>query len=332
MRLFLGLPSLGVAMLSAQGAFAQADFGQLFLGSGTPLAIHLKDLDSKWRVFTTSTNSYAGLLAGMMGGMGGANNCYTKGDTIKAGDALFLIVYKPASPNLATMIAGGGHMPQLPAVTGDTELHLSLLNLHEVTEIENIHPFDLSQEISAGQKSIAELQKLDSATTTAPAQSATASGPSAAGKSPLSKGAKAPDFRVYDANNNPVRLSSYRGKVVVLDFWATWCGPCQESLPSTNEVAAKYAKKNVVFLAVNVWDTKQAFKDWLPKHKNFSSLKFAIDTAGQGKDVATKLYNVEGIPTQYVIDRHGRVVGNTVGYDGNDNALVSAIKKALNTN
>ena len=145
----------------------------------------------------------------------------------------------------------------------------------------------------------------------------------------LAAGTVAPDFTAYDKNGKAVKLSDYKGMVVVLDFWATWCGPCMASLPHTAKVAKKLADKGVVVLAVNVWDKKDEFDKWLPKHPEFSALAFAIDTTPeQGQDVATKLYKVSGIPTQYVIGRDGKIVTAFVGYGGPTGELEKAIAQA----
>jgi thiol-disulfide isomerase/thioredoxin len=144
---------------------------------------------------------------------------------------------------------------------------------------------------------------------------------------PLQNGSVAPDFTAWDPWNRPVHLSDYAGYVVVVDFWATWCGPCQQSLPSTNQVARQYAQENVAFLGVNVWDKPNAFLNWLPQHQNLDSIRFVIDPSPTGRDVATQLYNVWGIPTQYVIGADGKVYGCVVGM--NEDALVAAIKAAL---
>ena len=143
----------------------------------------------------------------------------------------------------------------------------------------------------------------------------------------LANGTAAPDFTVQDKDGKPVKLSDYRGKTVVLDFWATWCGPCQSSLPHTTEMAKKYAAKNVVVLAVNVWDSKAAFDGWLPKHPEYSALNFAIDpNPDQSKSVASALYGVSGIPTQYVIGPDGKIIKSIIGYEPGGHELEKALK------
>lgn len=146
----------------------------------------------------------------------------------------------------------------------------------------------------------------------------------------LPTGLQAPDFTVQDRNGKSVKLSDFRGKVVVLDFWATWCGPCQKSLPLTNSVAQQFAGKGVVVLAVNVWDTPDAFQAWLPQHADLEALDFAIDTSPKGQ-LATQLYQVSGIPTQYVIDKSGKIVTSFVGASDSDDQLVAAIQQALSS-
>jgi len=148
----------------------------------------------------------------------------------------------------------------------------------------------------------------------------------------LAVGTTAPDFAVQDKAGKTIHISDYKGKVVVLDFWSTWCGPCQRSLPHTNAVARKFAAQNVVVLAVNVWDTQSAFDQWLPQHPEYDAIQFAIDpTKAQGQDVASRLYHVSGIPTQYVISPAGKVAKSFVGFGGPTNDLANAITAALGT-
>lgn len=145
----------------------------------------------------------------------------------------------------------------------------------------------------------------------------------------LANGAAAPEFAVKDLHGAQVKLSDFKGKVVVIDFWATWCGPCQQSLPRTNALAAKYSGKNVVVLGINSWDTRTAFKAWLHSHKKLRAIRFAIDPSAQGSDVASALYKVSGIPTQYVIGVDGKVDWASAGIDNSDTDLDKAIHAAI---
>ena len=144
----------------------------------------------------------------------------------------------------------------------------------------------------------------------------------------LANGTLAPDFAVQDRDGKPVHLADYKGKVVVLDFWATWCGPCQASLPHTQSVAAQFAPQGVVVLAVNVWDKHDAFEQWLPQHAAFHDIAFAFDPSPDAKQV-TDAYHVSGIPTQYVVGKDGKITQSFVGYDGPSENLANAITSAL---
>ena len=141
----------------------------------------------------------------------------------------------------------------------------------------------------------------------------------------LADDAEAPDFTVQDKAGQALHLSDYKGKIVVLDFWATWCGPCQLGMRRTLPVAKKYAGKDVVFLAVNVWDKKAAFDAWLPQNPQYASMTFAFEPLPLSHDVAA-LYHVTGIPTQYVIDKEGKIVAGLSGFGGLE--LETAIQAA----
>lgn len=147
----------------------------------------------------------------------------------------------------------------------------------------------------------------------------------------LAAGTPAPDFTVEDKDGKPVKLSDFRGKTVILDFWATWCGPCIASMSHTNKVGQKYKDKDVVVVAVNVWDEKDAYKDWVPKHPEYDAMIFLLDPHGRTGDVAKTLYNVSGIPTQYLIDKEGVIRASFLGFDDSekDNPLELAVQAAL---
>ncbi|HEY3328550.1 MAG TPA: TlpA disulfide reductase family protein [Capsulimonadaceae bacterium] len=147
------------------------------------------------------------------------------------------------------------------------------------------------------------------------------------GHGALSPGETAPDFTVTNAAGAPITLSSYRGKTVVLDFWATWCWPCNQSLPHTMKVVEGAADKDVVVLAVAIWDSKVGFDTWLTKH-SYPRISFAIDTAPQGQDIASRLYHVSTTPTAFVIDKNGAIVRSIPGYSGPTDQLANALNDA----
>jgi len=150
----------------------------------------------------------------------------------------------------------------------------------------------------------------------------------------LGAGALAPDFVSHDLAGREVRVSDHRGQVLILDFWATWCGPCVASMPHTQEIAAKYADQGVVVLAVCTGDKRKRFEDWVQlKAAAYPAIRFTFDPHEQGtpgeKDRASvALYGVPAIPTQFIIDREGRIAGTTTGYFPGSPALERALATA----
>jgi peroxiredoxin len=132
----------------------------------------------------------------------------------------------------------------------------------------------------------------------------------------LQPGDKAPDFTVIDIDNHPVKLSDYLGKVVIVDFWATWCGPCLASMPHTNEVAKVYKDQGVVILGSCTSDTRENFVKWIKANQSkYPNFIFAHDPIGRSAaSLAMKLYGVSMIPQQFIVDRTGMIVGHCSGY------------------
>ena len=146
----------------------------------------------------------------------------------------------------------------------------------------------------------------------------------------LKVGAMAPNFTAQDLAGKDVKLSDYKGKVVILDFWATWCGPCMASMPHTQEVSAKYKDQGVVVLANCTSDTRAKFESWVKAHQGeYPDIMWAHDPAERGPERASyKLFGVSGIPTQFIIDREGKVVDIVIGYLKGEAILDGALAKA----
>lgn len=150
----------------------------------------------------------------------------------------------------------------------------------------------------------------------------------------LADGTTAPDFTVVTPEGKKVKLSSFRSKVVILDFWATWCGPCQVSMPGLQEIYKTVKDKNVVVLSVNTWDEKDAFQKWVKENSGTKyDFTFVRDPAEGDRaairkaSIAKRLYQVPGIPTFYVIGTDGKIIGSRLG-SGNDEGVKELLKKA----
>jgi thiol-disulfide isomerase/thioredoxin len=148
---------------------------------------------------------------------------------------------------------------------------------------------------------------------------------------PSPTGRLAPSFSVFGRDGKSLSSKQFHGKVVVLDFWATWCGPCQREMKVLVALAKRYPQ--VVFLAVSTGDNVTAFRAWMPKHPELAPLTCAIDPEGiNGKGVDARLFPGSGLPSTYVIDRSGRITAFFYGYGGEGAApYEAAIKAAMGT-
>ena len=130
----------------------------------------------------------------------------------------------------------------------------------------------------------------------------------------------APDFKLVSLSGKEVRLSDLKGKPVVLNFWASWCGPCREESPLLGSTAKKY-DDNVEFLGVAVNDSED-------KVKTFSKRSGMDYHIGLDNGSIADAYNVNGIPATFFIDSDGQIVDTWVGGISEEN-LTTRIEKLL---
>jgi cytochrome c biogenesis protein CcmG/thiol:disulfide interchange protein DsbE len=136
---------------------------------------------------------------------------------------------------------------------------------------------------------------------------------------------KAPDFELKDANGKVVRLSDYRGKVVLLDFWATWCGPCNIEVPWFTEFQRKYKDRGFEVLGVSMDDDGwKAVSPFVAEKKINYRIVLGNDQTGD------QYGGVEALPTTFVIDRDGRIASVHVGLSGKKE-FEDAIQKLLDS-
>lgn len=135
---------------------------------------------------------------------------------------------------------------------------------------------------------------------------------------PVKVGELVPDITVTSLEGKTVKLSSLRGKPVMLDFWATWCPPCRESLPHTQKVATMHGEK-IQVLAISDED-KTVIQQFMKNNKYSYPAYQDVDNS------AAKQYKVDGIPTFVVIDADGKLVFYQSGYGG-DTPIDSALAK-----
>jgi len=115
-------------------------------------------------------------------------------------------------------------------------------------------------------------------------------------------GLEAPDFTLQDTSGKAVHLQDLRGKVVIVDFWATWCGPCRALMPHLQKMHQELASKGLVILGLDIGE------DAVDVTKFMRSESYAFPALlGAEPDVSAKYY-VEGYPTTFVVDRSGRIV------------------------
>jgi peroxiredoxin len=142
------------------------------------------------------------------------------------------------------------------------------------------------------------------------------------------KAVKAADFALTDIDGKPVKLSDYKDKVVILDFWATWCPPCRKEIPHFNDLMKTYGDKGLVVLGVSV---DQGGPEIVKKFKASNEVSYRV---AMGDDNTYNVYQAYlpedqrgGIPFTFVLDRKGVIRQQFVGY--RDKEVFEGILKGL---
>jgi len=119
----------------------------------------------------------------------------------------------------------------------------------------------------------------------------------------------APDFILQDMDDEQHALKDYRGQVVMVNFWATWCPPCRREMPSMEALYRKFHQDGFSVLAINEWEDPELVFPYMGQLSVFPTFPILFDREGE----VSVAYQVKGLPTTFVLDRKGRIVFRAVG-------------------
>jgi peroxiredoxin len=141
---------------------------------------------------------------------------------------------------------------------------------------------------------------------------------------PISKAIKAPDLVLIDLDGNTHNIADYRGKVVLVNFWATWCPPCRDEMPSMQRVWDKLKDKGFVILAVDVGEDADNIIPFTMEH----DLEFPILL--DKSDKTARAWRVRGMPTSFLVDKQGNIVYQALGgREWDDEKIVNIIQRLI---
>lgn len=144
----------------------------------------------------------------------------------------------------------------------------------------------------------------------------------------------APGFCLKDQNGMRVDLSDLKGKIVILDFWATWCAPCKASFPGMQMALDKYRDhKDIVFLFIDTWETGDHYIQEAAKFIKENKYAFQLLFDEKGKDgrlsKVRSLYGVDSVPTKLIIDKNGNIRFKTTGFNGTSEELLEELSDMI---
>jgi len=140
----------------------------------------------------------------------------------------------------------------------------------------------------------------------------------------LLKGSKFPDFDEKDVAGKHVSVADYKGKVVLIDFWATWCGPCVHELPNVVKAYEKHHEKGFDIIGVSLDQNEEKLKNFTKENK--MSWQQFFDGKGWGNKLAVK-YGVQSIPATFLLDREGKIIDRDLRGDALEEAVAAALAK-----
>jgi len=118
-------------------------------------------------------------------------------------------------------------------------------------------------------------------------------------------GEKAPDIAIANAQGKTVKLSSLKGKVVLIDFWASWCGPCREAMPGLRNLYAAYKAKGFEIYGISLDKKKQ---DWTKAIAEDKSNWIQVNEPGGWETPTARKWNIEKLPSSFLLDKEGKIV------------------------
>jgi peroxiredoxin len=140
----------------------------------------------------------------------------------------------------------------------------------------------------------------------------------------LAVGSKFPDFQEKDIEGKPLSISGYKGKVLLVDFWATWCGPCVKELPSVQAAYDKHHKNGFEILGISLDQDEKKLRTFI-KDKNMPWRQY-FDGKGWGSKLGAQ-YGVNSIPATYLLDAEGVIIGKSLRGEALEKAVAAALAK-----